>query len=81
MDISNILVSTMKDKRCSSLCAFLLLEAGEKDGIHICQSKSIKQADGRLCDTSDKSGNESGLGNNLHRYNDSRIYDARYAIF
>lgn len=27
MDISSILTSTMKDKQCSSLCAFLLLEA------------------------------------------------------
>lgn len=81
MDISSILTSTMKDKQCSSLCAFLLLEAGERDGIYICQSESIKQTDGRLRDKGDKPCNESRLGNNLHRYNDSGIYDARYAIF
>jgi len=66
MDISNILVSTMRDKQCSSLCAFLLLEAGEKDGLHICQSKPIKQTDGRLCDKGNKPCDESRLGNHIH---------------
>lgn len=66
MDISSILTSTMRDKQCSSLCAFLLLGAGEKDGIHICQSKPIKQTDGRLRDKGNKPCDESGLGNHIH---------------
>ena len=53
MDISSILTSTMKDKQCSSLCAFLLLRAGEKDGIHILQPESSEQPGRRLRNKSD----------------------------
>lgn len=81
MDISSILTSTMKDKQCSSLCAFLLLKAGEKDGVHLHQSKSIKQSDGRLRDTWNKSVDEAGLGNSVYERSSTRIHDARHAIF
>lgn len=81
MDISRILTSTMKDKQCSSLCAFLLLEAGERDGVHLYQSKPIKQSDGRLRDTRNKSIDEAGLGNSIYEHSSTRIHDARHAIF
>lgn len=81
MDISSILTSTMKDKQCSSLCAFLLLEAGEQDGIHICKSESIAEPNGRLRDKSSKSSDKKGLGNNLSGNNNTGLYDARYAVF
>lgn len=81
MDISGILTSTMKDKQCSSLCAFLLIEAGEQGGVHICKSESVTESNGRLRDKSSKSSDKKGLGNNLSGNNSTGLYDARYAVF
>lgn len=81
MDISNLLTTTMKNKHCTSLCAFLMFKEGDESGVHLHKPKSVKQSDGRLRDTRDKSVNEAGLGNNVHEHGSTRVHDARHAIF
>lgn len=46
VDISNNLSEIIKDKKCSSLLAFIVI----KDGIHIQQSESGKESCRRLRD-------------------------------
>lgn len=65
IDISTQLREIMTKNNCSSLCAFMIIR-GEKDGIHIHESKSFQEADGRLCDKSNKSCEWKRLGGNLH---------------
>jgi len=81
MDISNLLATTMKNEHCTSLCAFLMFKEGDENGVHLHQSKSLKQSDGRLRDTRNKSVNEAGLGNGVYEHSSTRIHDARHAIF
>ena len=81
IDIGNILKSTMDENQCSSLYAFLLLKAGEDNGIHICKSKSVTKSNGRLRDKGSKSSDKERLGNSIYGDCSARVYDARYAVF
>ena len=48
-DISAQLTEVIRDKQCSSLLAFIVVE----NGLYIQESKPDKEPCGRLCDTRD----------------------------
>lgn len=52
-DISNELTQIIKDKKCSSLAAFIVI----KNGIHLQEPKSNKKPRRRLCDKRDINSN------------------------
>ncbi len=81
VDISNILTTTMNKNKCSSLYAFLLIKAGEQDGIHICEPKSATKSDRGLRNKGSESVDKEGLGDHLCGNSFTRVYDARHAVF